>query len=322
MPPHRCNVPKQAFGACSSDNLYVTEMLSRSLFTTTAPTGILWPAVSDQIVGLHATIASCATAGVTPASPNDTTVKTVKSPLYSYHRFHHSAPPQECVNASSRSVPFHSIGHGAIPACKVCACCLLSYWCQRCHLTNSSRCDNEDRSESLREKPNARLVDDGKRSRSVRGRSSWPRAPVWSKRPPLSRFMTSARLQCCKPLTGLDLVREICESGCEQRREVPPSDRVGCASPREKRQGPPSLPGASLLLASSDSPRAPCVPRACPWVASHCSYDSRLPAAHRPVTALGTMVGHPSAASIRLGFQEPSADVIGEAKVGEPRVVP
>jgi hypothetical protein len=41
----------------------------------------------------------------------------------------------------------------------------------------------------------------------------------------------------------------------KKKGEVTPSDSMGFASPREKRQGPPSIPGASLILAYRYSPR-------------------------------------------------------------------
>jgi hypothetical protein len=93
----------------------------------------------------------------------------------------------------------------------------------------------------------------------------------------------------------LDILLSIGEISSEEKREVTPSGSVGIASPREKRQGPPSIPGASLILAYRYSPRASIVPLTCPCVSSYFSHCSRTHPAHSPVTALVIMVCNPSA---------------------------
>jgi hypothetical protein len=51
---------------------------------------------------------------------------------------------------------------------------------------------------------------------------------------------------------------------------------MGFASPREKRRGPPSYPGASLMLAYRHPPRACSLPLTSPRVSSHLSSYSQL----------------------------------------------
>jgi hypothetical protein len=67
----------------------------------------------------------------------------------------------------------------------------------------------------------------------------------------------------------------------------------GFTSPREKRQGPASFPGASLMLGCRDSPRASLVPLTCPRVSSLLSPYSRPSPTHRHSTGLVIVVCNP-----------------------------
>jgi hypothetical protein len=80
----------------------------------------------------------------------------------------------------------------------------------------------------------------------------------------------------------------------EKRREVTPNDSVGSASPREKRQGPASFPGASLSPTYRDSPKASLVPLTCLRVSSPLSSYNRPSPAQRLSTGPGIVVCTPS----------------------------